>query len=328
MIYLFTWNNDYLITEEVLRWKHGFIEKHGEENITHITHLDSNTKKTIWETLVSRNLFVEKRLVIISGFPFSGEKSFPGASQLEEEIISLIPDIPEEVLLVFSCINPDKRKKWWKAIQSRAKVKEFSISWEDEVFQILNNKYRALIEPTALRRLISLKWWSLQKCISEINKLLISPLSTLSNNDRGDFKIISSDVDTYIYPEFEESIFVFIDTILNRNWKKIFTDLNILINSSNLYAVYQSIIANLRVFLYIELLRSLKKTPKEIWDILKLWNRTFLINKKHKSSYKSISELYFNLLDFDKNMKFWKFVSSEPKDMHQELENIFLKFLW
>jgi len=327
MIYLFTWNNDYLITEEVLRWKHGFIEKHGEENITHITRLDSNTKNTIWETLVSRSLFVEKRLVIISGFPFSGEKSFPGVTQLEEEIISLIPDIPEEVLLVFSSSNPDKRKKWWKAIQATAKIKELSISWEDEVFQILNNKYRALIEPTALRRLINLKWWSLQKSISEIDKLLISPLSTLSNDDRGDFKIISSDIDSYIHPEFEESIFVFIDTILNRNWKKIFTDLSILIDSSNLYAVYQSIIANLRVFLYIELLKSLKKSHKEIWDILKLWNRTFLINKQHKSSHKSISLLYINLLKFDKNMKFWKFTSSDPKDLKRELENVFLKFL-
>ncbi len=327
MIYLFTWNNDYLITQEVLRWKNWFIEKHGTENITHITNLDSNSKNTISESLVSRSLFAEKRLVIVSWFPFSWEKSFSWAAELEQQIISLIPEIPEEVLLVFSSINPDKRKKWWKSLSAVAKTKEFSISSDDEVFQILSQKYKATIEPTALRRLILLKWWNLQKSISEIEKLLTAPLSLLSKDDRGDYSIISSDVDTYILPEFEESIFVFIDTLLNRNGKRIFKELSSLIDSSNLYAVYQSILGNLRVFLYIEFLKSIKKSPKEIGEILKLWNRSFLINKSHKSKFKSISTLYNNLISYDKNMKTWKFVSSDPVDMHRELENVLVKFL-
>jgi hypothetical protein len=231
------------------------------------------------------------------------------------------------VLVVFSSIHPDKRKKWWKGLQNFAKTKEFNISWDDQVMQILTQKYKTKIEPNALRRLIVLKWWSLQKCISEIEKLLISPLWKLWWGDRGDYNIVSWDIDTYILPEFEESIFVFIDTLLGRDGKKVFSELRNLIDSSNLYAVYQSILWNLRLYLYIELLKSQKKSPKEIGDILKLWNRTFLINKPHKSKYKRISELYTNLLNFDKNMKFWKFVSSDPADMHRELENILLKFL-
>lgn len=327
MIYLFTWNNDYLITQEVLRWKNGFKDKLWEENITQINSLDSNTKNTISETLVSRSLFAEKRLVIISGFPFSWDKLFSWASDLEQQILSHLSEIPDEVLIVFSSVNPDKRKKWWKSLQSIAKVKEFNISWDDQVIQILSEKYRWKIEPNALRRLIAIKWWNLQKSISEIEKLLVSPLSQISKQDRGDYKIISSDVDTYILPEFEESIFVFIDTLLMRDGKKIFSELTNLIDSSNLYAIYQSIIANLRIFLYIEYLKSQKKSQREITDIMKLWNRAFLINKVHKSKFKSISILYNNLLEFDKNMKFWKFTSSEPIDMHRELENIFVRFL-
>ena len=285
------------------------------------------TISSISEHLVSRSLFAEKRLVIVSWFPFWWDKLFAGASDLEAQIISLLWDIPEEVLVVFSSLNPDKRKKWWKSLQSVSKVTEFSISWDDQVLQILIGKYRSIIEPNALRRLVALKWWNLQKSISEIEKLLISPLEELSQSDRWDYKIIWSDIDSYILPEFEESIFVFIDTLLNRNAKKIFSELNTLINSSNLYAVYQSILANLRIFLYIEYLKSLKKSQKEIWDILKLWNRAFLITKPHKSSYKKIAELYINLVNFDKNMKFWKFTSSEPRDMQRELENILIKFL-
>lgn len=327
MIYLFTWNNDYLIGQEVLRWKNSFIEKHWEENITYISSLDSSTINTICETLTSRSLFAEKRLVILSWFPYSWDKWFSGAVDLEERILSLIGDLPDEVLLVLLSISPDKRKKWWKTISKIAKVKEFSVSWDDEVTSILTEKYRWVIEPNALRRLVLIKWGNLQKSISEIEKLLVSPLRKLIDEDRGDYKIISKDIDTYILPEFEESIFVFIDTLLNRDGKKIFSELNVLINSSNLYAVYQSILANLRVFLYIELLKTQRISWKEIWDILKLWNRAFLIQKKHKSSYKSIAHLYENLVIFDKNMKFWKFTSSEPQDMQRELENVFLKFL-
>lgn len=316
MIYLFTWNNEYLIKWEALKWKKAFAEKHGQENITHISSLDQNTKHIISNTLISRSLFAEKRLVIIDGFPFSWEKKFSWASDLESMILEHLQAIPQEVLVVFLSANPDKRKTWYKTLSKLAEIKDFTIQWEDRVYHILSQKYWNSLEAFALKRLITLKWWDLQKCIWEIDKLLITKV-----------RLEQPDVDAHIMPEFEESIFVFIDTLLLKNKTKIFSELDNLINYSNLYAVYQSIIANIRIFLYIELLKKQKKSPREIGDILKLWNRAFLINKQHKSSYKSISELYFNLLDFDKNMKFWKFTSSDEKDLKNELERIFLKFV-
>lgn len=316
MIYLFTWNNRYLLQQEALRWKKGFIEKHGEENITHISSLDGNSKNTIPDLLVSRSLFAEKRLVIIDGFPFSGEKAFSGASDLEAQILWILWDIPDEVLVVFVSCNPDKRKTWFKQLKKIAKIKEFNVWWEDEVLTILRRKYGEAIEVSALQRLIFLKWWDLQKTISEIEKLKITHT-----------RISREHIEAHIIPEFEESIFAFIDTLISKNRTKVFSELENLISYSNLYAIYQSILANLRVFLYIEFLKSQRKSPKEIGDILKLWNRAFLINKRHKSSFKSLSALYINLLDFDKNMKFWKFVSSDEDDMKRELERVFLKFM-
>lgn len=310
-----------------MRWKNAFQEKHGNENITHISSLDGNSKNTILETLTSRSLFAEKRLVIIDWFPFSGEKSFSGASDIETQILTIIDDIPEEVLVLFISHNPDKRKSGFKQVKKIAEVKEFNISSDDETFQILLQKYRAQIEPDALKRLVFLKWGDLQKSISEIEKLLITPLSSLSWEERWNNIITSQDVNNHIVPEFEESIFVFIDTLLSRDARKIFKELGNLIDFSNLYAIYQSIIANLRVFLYIEYLKSQKKSPNEIGDIMKLWNRTFLIQKFYKSSFKSINTLYKNLLDFDKNMKTWKFVSSDEDNLKRELEAIFLKFV-
>ncbi|MCD5375315.1 hypothetical protein LR010_02600 [Candidatus Gracilibacteria bacterium] len=315
MIYLFTGNNDYLIREEVLRWKTGFTQKHGNENITHITSLDVNSKNHISETLLSRSIFAEKRLVIIEGFPYSGEKGFLGASELETQILGCIQSLPEEVLVLFVSVNPDKRKSGFKQLKTLSQLKEFNIGGEDEVFSILSRKYGKHIDANTLRRLIFLKGGDLQKSISEIEKLLII-------NDQ----ITAKHLQDTIIPEFEESIFSFIDTLLQRDANKIFSELDNLILYSNLYAVYQSIVANLRVFLYIELLKKNRTSPKDIGDILKLGNRSFLINKSHKSKYKNISKLYIDLLNFDKNMKFGKFISSDEEDLKRELESIFLKF--
>lgn len=316
MIYLFTGNNRYLVHKEAQKWKSAFKDKFGEENVTHITSLENTSIDFVLEALLSRSLFSEKRLVIIDGFPYNWDKAFSGATDMEKSILESLPGIPEETLVAFLSVSPDKRKAWYKQLSKQAEVKEFSITWEDQVFWILSQQYSQKIDSNALQRLIFLKWWDLQKSISEIEKLLISYE-----------KISLEQVNSILIPEFEESIFVFIDTLLTKNKKKIFSEFQNLLDFSNLYALYQSILANLRVFLYIELLKSQKKSSSQIGDILKLWNRQFLINKRHASSYKDVSNLYIELLNFDKNMKFWKFVSSDEEDMKKELENIFLKFV-
>jgi len=99
----------------------------------------------------------------------------------------------------------------------------------------------------------------LQKSISEIDKLRITKEY-----------ISTQDINTVIIPEFEESIFVFIDTLLSKNKQKLFSEFQNLLSFSNMYALYQSILANLRVFLYIEFLKSQKKSSQQIGDILKL----------------------------------------------------------
>ena len=316
MLYLFTWNNRYLIRQEAQKWKHAFKDKYGEENVVHVSSIETVSSAFLVETLVSRSLFSEKRLIIIDGFPYTGERQFGGASDIEKTILETLDQIPEDTLVVFLAVSPDKRKTSYKTLSKLAEIKEFSTSGEDEVVAILQKKYWDIIEYSALRRLVLLKWWDLEKSLSEIEKLSIL-LDTIT----------ISDIESHIIPEFEESIFVFIDTLLSKNSKKIFSEFDNLLNFSNFYSVYQSIIANLRVFLYIEYLKSQKKSPHEIGDILKLWNRQFLIQKNHKSHSKDIISLYINLLNFDKNMKFWKLISSDEKDLQKEIEWIFLKFM-
>lgn len=315
MLYLFTGNNRSLILQEALKWKSAFTEKYGAENVVHVSNLEQVSAKFILEQLLSRSLFSEKRLVIIDGFPFAGERSFSGAADMETLILDHLSQIPDDTLVVFLSENPDKRTLAYKELSKCAEVKTLSLEGEDAVFDYLSKKCKN-IDGQALRKLILLKWGDMQKTQSELEKLSLT-------KEHVNLK----DVETHIIPEFEESIFVFIDTILAKDPKKIFSEFRNLLEFSNLYALYQSIIANLRLFVYIEYLKSHKKSQNEIGDILKLWNRQFLIGKRHASSFKELQMLYTALLDFDKNMKFGKFISSDEEDLQKEIETIFLRFV-
>jgi DNA polymerase III delta subunit len=80
----------------------------------------------------------------------------------------------------------------------------------------------------------------LEKVASEIEKLLIT-------RD----KIEVNDIVDNIFPELEESIFQFIDDILNKNIFSAKKKLNIILNDTSIYAFYNNLLANLRTNVFI-----------------------------------------------------------------------------
>ena len=58
---------------------------------------------------------------------------------------------------MFVSVNPDKRKAGFKQLKAVAQIKEFSVSGEDEVYNILSRKYGKHIDGNSLRRLVFLK---------------------------------------------------------------------------------------------------------------------------------------------------------------------------
>ncbi len=316
MIYLFTWNNSYLLKQEVLRWKEWFISKHWEENITHISSPVWHTAQSLGSILTARSIFNPTSLVILEWLPQSTGDSFAGLTDIENALIDIVDSVPEETIVLFSNTNPDKRKAFYKKLTKVSKGKDFSATWEAEVYNLLSKRYGMKVEEFTLKRIVALKSGNLEKSIWEIDKLLIT-------RDRLEIE----DIKDYISPEFEESIFTFIWNLLDKNGKSIFRDFHLLLDNSNLYAVYQSILANIRTHVYIELLKTQKINPKDISQILKLWNRSFLTGKSYKTSHKKIKTLYIDLINFDKNMKFGRFLLNEEDDLKRELEYILVKFM-
>jgi len=61
MIYLFTWNNDFLIREKTKKWKDLFAEKHGDFNLVHIKDIDEVDGNFLSENLLAQSFFAGKK---------------------------------------------------------------------------------------------------------------------------------------------------------------------------------------------------------------------------------------------------------------------------
>jgi len=315
MIYLFTWNSDFLVREKTLNWKKLFSEKNWDFNLIHFKDLLDSDNNQISENLLSEGFMWEKKLIIIDNFPINSENKNSKAKEKEDFLDSIIDRIPENNIVIFSSANIDKRAKFYKHIKKIAtKIEEFNTKSEQDIYAILENKYRWKIDFAAISLLVRYKWWNLEKAISEIEKLLITRE-----------KINQWDIKQFIAPELEESIFQVIDDILNRDKVSALTKIKHILADTNIYAFYNNLLANLRTSVYISKLKSINTRTPEITHALNLWNRWFLVNKNYKISHKHLENLYISLVNLDKKMKSWKLMWTEEKDFIFEVEKCILE---
>jgi len=313
MIYHFTGNSHYLVMNQVNAWKEKFIEKYGDFNLVKISNLWDVDNNFLVENITAMSFFQEKKLILIELDLSSKDTK---VAEKVEFIVNISKNLPEENILLFYSVNPDKRSKSFKSVNSISDVKEFSSTDQNDTFHILNQRFSWIIQADALRLLIRYKSNNIEKVASEIEKLNI----LYENIDE---KIIKEN----IFPELEENIFQLIDDILNKNFIAARIKLNFILNDTNIYSLYNGVIANLRTNIFILELKKNKNTQTEISDILKLWNKKFLINKNFSLSYTELKNLYIQLVWLDKKMKSWKLIGTEESDFKLEFENILLKNL-
>ncbi len=315
MIYLFTWNDDFLIKEKVFEWKKLFIQKNGDFDLIHFNDIVNISDSEILSILTWTSLFDNKKLIIIDDLPMSSSNKDKNLIKKQDFLLWLLEQIPNNNIVVFSSCNPDKRSKFYKKLIGIAEIKNFNIKNDFDLLNIISKKYPWLISPSAITMLIKYKSWNLYKILSEIDKLLICYNS-----------IEEKDIIEKIIPELEESIFQIIDYILNKNINKAIEGVNIILNNTIIYAFYNNLLANLRTTIYILKLKNMWINNVKIWEILNLWNRAFLINKSYKIWYKELSNLYINLINLDKKMKSWKLIWTENKDFQYELEKVLINY--
>jgi len=314
MIYLFSWNSEYLVREKTLVWKNQYIKKYWDFNLSHFKEIEKVDDNIIAQELLSQGFMWEKKLIIIENIPIQTSASSE-LKQKQEFIWELLEKVPENNIVVFSSANPDKRSKIYKKIIKLAtKVEEFNTSNENDIFSVIQKKYSWKIESQAINLLIKYKAWNLSKIISEIEKLLIFT----------DF-IKVDHIKNYIFPELEESIFQVIDDIMNLNLKETIKKIDIILTQTSVYAFYNNLLANLRVLVFIQKLK--KDKTNGISEILDLKNRSFLVNKNYKINFDKLQNLYIWLINLDKKMKSGKMIGSEDDVLKYEIEKEILK-IW
>ncbi len=318
MIYLFTWNSEFLVKEAVKNWKQLFASKYWDFNLLHIKNFDTIDENFLVSNITTSSFFSEKKLVIID-IESKNDKSDEADNQKENEkeelLLKLLEKIPEENIILINIVNPDKRKKFFKTLSHLAEVKEYN-SKDDEIQWYILKKYEWKITRAAIDTLILYKSRNISKIVSEIEKLLISY----------DY-IDKKEIVEHIIPELEESIFQVVDDLLNLHINNAVKKIEIILNDTNIYAFYNNLIANLRTNTYIFHLKKLWKNAPEISQILDLWNKAFLVSKNYKITHKQLKNLYINLVNLDKKMKLWKLIWTEDSDLKLEIENCFLKIM-
>ena len=313
MIYLFTWNNSYLVREKTLSWKNVYTEKYGDFNFVHFKDVKNVDNNILSQEILAEGFIWEKKLIIIDDFPLKTTDKNTELNEKQDFIDILLEKIPESNIVIFSSANPDKRSKFFKNLKKKAtKVEEFNTSGESDLYSIISKKYWNKIDNSAINLLIRYKWWNLEKVISEIEKLLIL-------NDKVTDKLIKDN----IFPELEESIFQLVDDIMNENISNSISKIEIILSQTSVYAFYNNLLANLRVLVYIKNLKS--KNISNISEVLDLKNRAFLATKNYKISLEKLNNLYIWLVKLDKKMKSGSMIWSEEDVFKYEIEKEILK---
>lgn len=286
----------------------------------HIKSLWEYSTKDIQEQLLSTSLFSEKKLIIIDKIPLSADVKDKKLWEKQEYLWSILDNIPDETIVVFSSFIPDKRWKLYKTLIKKSKdewgklvIKNCDITNNSDATQIILNKFEWKIDRTAVEKLLEMKGWNIAKTISEIQKLQHTCLP-----------ISIKDIREHIYPEFGESIFIFIDVLVVWNRRKTIEAFNILLTQSDIHGLYYSLIANLRVIVYILHLQNLGVPEREIVSVLTLGNRKFLVWKYPQKTYKRIKNIYTRLIEADKKQKTWKLSHISSSPLKDELETIFI----
>ena len=312
MIYLFTWNSEFLVREKTLNWKNQYLKKYWDFNFVVFNDFKNINKDILTQELLSEWFMWEKKLIIIEWFPLSSNEKSSELTNLWEYLNSIIDKIPENNIVVFSSANLDKRSKLYKSIKKIAiKIEEFNTKNSQDIFNIILSKYKWKIDNNAIDLLIRYKAWNLEKIISEIEKLLIT-------NKNIDIDLIKDN----IFPEWEESIFELIDDIMNLKLNNAIWKIETILSQVNVYAFYNNFLANIRVFVYIYLLKDNKQN--DISKLLDLKNRAFLVNKNYKINFLQLKEFYIDIVNLDKKMKSGKLIWTEEKDFKYELDKILI----
>lgn len=182
------------------------------EDISIIKYTYDNNMDSIIEDANTKNLFGDKKLIIVENSTFINESDKLGISPLE----TYLDNFNKDTYLIFTLISEsvDTRRKIFKKIKEVGNIiayekidNKFFINYISDILKQNNKK----MEPRLIEEFLNKVGYDLGNIKNELEKLFI-----LTNNE----KIEEEDIKSINTNNKEESLFSLIDSIVNKEISK------------------------------------------------------------------------------------------------------------
>jgi DNA polymerase-3 subunit delta len=295
MFFLFTWEEKFLIDQQLNNWKKAFIKKYWANNYYSFWEENFSADEII-SLLMWWWLFNEKKFIIIKWIPKDTNIKIPSKEyeKLEKFLLEHLDNINTENVICFVSYKADKRTKLYKFLSKNKniQVKEYKAFNEKQLITYLTKTF--WIDENLAKYIIEKIWTNLYNIHNELEKIFkISP------------KITKELVDKYTSTNIEQDSFKLLDNLTNK--KQAITILhNIQKKQEDFFKILWLLYWNLKNIILIVEEKKLWLSSKEIAS--KLWIHPFVVWKIYsKYNNEKEFEIFFKkLIDLDYNIKSWK----------------------
>lgn len=315
-VFLFTWEEKYLLDKEISRRKQNFAEKFGKDAIFAFNNENFDLGQ-VKQAIFAGGLFVNKKLIIIQGLPTDGDTSNKIWAEVSESLTNEIIDkegqIPADTILMFVSYKPDKRGRLYKFLEKNATIKTFDKLSGIELKNFVKNELKELtIDHDTIDFFLEKVGNDLYNIINECDKLKTwMNASPLWRRGAGGEGITKGIIDLVVFWQTETNSFVFFDNFFdhpNANLKIID---KIQEEGVNRNLFLGTLFRGLKLYIYmIDLHEQGITDAKTIAAMLK--QNPYGITKNLKNIKKMqdkktyITKFYGNLIDLDNKIKLGK----------------------
>lgn len=204
-IFLFTWEETYLLQQELRKRRDSFLQKYGQEGYISF-HADELDPTVIQNTLFWGGMFSDKRLIVIRWIPKDthpdNKPKSAAAEKVESFFIDSLDRIPEEHVVVLVSYKPDRRTKSRKYFSEHTEVKTFAPLSEKEltkyIWEYLTMKWGLHID---ISYFLAKTGENLMHIIHECDKLIryaqYNKLTQLSNEQLDLLVVCQTEVEAF-----------------------------------------------------------------------------------------------------------------------------------
>ena len=161
-VYLFTWEERFLVDKELERWTLNFSQKFWKDSIFSFNS-ENRDNWSITQNIFWWGLFSTKKLIILRGIPASAERQTwfdsDSLNSFIDKFTKSIDSISPDNLIVFLSYNPDKRWRLYKFLEKNAQIKEFKkMGWIELKNLIRNELWEIKISENIMSYFIEKVW--------------------------------------------------------------------------------------------------------------------------------------------------------------------------